>query len=202
MRKVKLAGFTMVELLVVLVIVAILAAVATPLYIANTRRAKASEAVATMGLIRQALRDFRVNNNTYFDIPVLATTGNIQNPLPPLGAINLGSGLVTPANTYGVDVDTGIPQYFSNAAFSVQAAGTGALPDVDGASNLLTNPPAQDFIITVAGSGSIGCSTSVVANCAVKAGDINNGASAYVLEMDNTGRVAISYDNGTKWSSY
>ena len=37
-------GFTMVELLVVLIILAILVAVAVPMYFANVRRARASEA--------------------------------------------------------------------------------------------------------------------------------------------------------------
>ena len=78
-------GFTMIELLVVLVIIAILAAVATPLFLANTKRAKASEAVATMGLIRQAQRDYKTNNNTYFDV----ASDKIQKPLPPLNDITL-----------------------------------------------------------------------------------------------------------------
>ena len=56
-------GFTMVELLVVLVIVAILAAVATPIYLANVKRSRASEAVATMALIRQSLRDYQINGS-------------------------------------------------------------------------------------------------------------------------------------------
>ena len=61
-------GFTMVEVLVVLVIVAILAAVATPIYLANVQRSRASEAIASMALIRQAERDYVINAANYFDI--------------------------------------------------------------------------------------------------------------------------------------
>ena len=74
-------GFTMVELLVVLVIIAILAAVATPLFLSNTQRAKASEASATMALLRQALREFRIQNGNFFDI--------LHGCQTPLSCINL-----------------------------------------------------------------------------------------------------------------
>ena len=50
------AGFTLVELMVVAVIVAILAAVAIPLMSANKTRAMATEAEAGCGTIRTAFR--------------------------------------------------------------------------------------------------------------------------------------------------
>ena len=194
-------GFTMVELLVVLVIIAILAAVATPIYLSNTKKSKMSEAVAATGLIRQALRDYKVNNNTYFDV----TADHIQKPLPPLSEITLASGaLATPAN-FGVDVDAGIPQYFSNAAYTIEAAGTGALPDTNGASNLFTNPPAVDFIIRVDGTNSVQCAAGTTTNCAIRGNDVIGGAgnaNSYQLEMDNSGRTFVSYDNGTTWGVY
>ncbi len=49
-------GFTLVELMITIVIVGVLATVAVPLYQANVKRAKASEADATMGSIRTSLR--------------------------------------------------------------------------------------------------------------------------------------------------
>jgi len=50
------AGFTMVELLIVVIIVAILAAVGIPLMRGNIERARLSEANAGLGTVRGALR--------------------------------------------------------------------------------------------------------------------------------------------------
>lgn len=55
----------MVELMVVAIIVAILAAVAIPLMSANKKRAIATEAQAGCGTIRTALRVYYAENNAY-----------------------------------------------------------------------------------------------------------------------------------------
>lgn len=160
-------GFTMVELLVVLLIVGILAAVAVPIYLANTQRARASEAVATMGLIRQAERDYFINRNSYFNV----TAGNLA-LLPPAGA--------------GVNVTTA--QYFSNNAFVVAAGAT---------STRFANPPAVNFLITTTGGNSVACSGNLT-DCAVR----NTEVAGYNLEMDNSGRIFVTYDNSTTWSAW
>ena len=49
-------GFTLVELIVVIIIIGILAAVAGPMMTANVQRAKRTEAVAALGMIRTAMR--------------------------------------------------------------------------------------------------------------------------------------------------
>lgn len=58
-------GFTLVELMITVVIVGILAAVAVPIYQAQVKRAKSSEADAALGTIRTALRVYYAENNAY-----------------------------------------------------------------------------------------------------------------------------------------
>ena len=179
-------GFTMVELLVVLVIVAILAAVATPIYLANVERSRASEAVSTMALIRQAQRDYRINANTYFDI----TSGNIDLPLPVPSTITAG----VPNPVAGVDVDAGVAKYFSNTSFSIDST----VATQTGASTMFTLPTAVDFIITVDGNASAACTLATSDDCATNESEVAD----YELEMDNSGRTFVSYDNGANWAAY
>ena len=188
-------GFTMVELLVVLVIVGILAAVATPIYLQNVQRSRAAEAIATMGLLRQAQRDYQLNSNNYFDTnggsaTPDTTNGQIQNGLPT--SVTAATGAPSPL-TAGANVNVGTAQYFSNSAFSVDSVNQSAT----GASALFTGPKSVNFIVTANGNNSRACSGAIT-NCAVKASEVAN----YRLEMDNSGRIFVSYDNGTTWSAY
>jgi len=118
-------GYTLVEVLIVVGIISLLATIAIPNLLQPTRRARASEAVATMTMIRQSLRDYIINNATFYDV-----AADDIDELP----------------TTGVGVDVGITQYFSNSAFSVD----GTSPS----SARFSTPAAQDFIISVDGSAS------------------------------------------------
>ncbi len=208
-------GFTMIELLVVLIIVAILVAVAAPLYLTNVKRSRMSEAVATMGLIRQAERDYKVNHNAYFDITEVTTqslnAGNVKNGFPTAVATD---GTPTPA-TAGADVNLGATQYFSNAAYFVDAdnaspAAPGSIRAI--ATGLFTNPAPVDFIISVRGANSFPCPNGAAPtstqSCATKATEVN-GTSAttdYEAVMDNSGRIFACYgtdcSNANNWNSY
>lgn len=64
-RKASKSGFTLVELMVVAVIVAILAGVAIPLMSANKKRAMATEAQAALGTVRSALRAMYAETGNY-----------------------------------------------------------------------------------------------------------------------------------------
>ncbi len=58
-------GFTMVELMIVVIIVGILAVASVPLYVNNVKRAIRTEAEATLGAIRSAERIYKAEYNTY-----------------------------------------------------------------------------------------------------------------------------------------
>lgn len=65
MRKENQKGFSLVELMIVLVIIGILAAVGVPIYTSNVQKAKMSEADAALGTIRTALRVYYAENGHY-----------------------------------------------------------------------------------------------------------------------------------------
>ena len=75
-------GFTLVELMVVAIVVAILAAVALPLMSTNRKRAMAAEADAGCGAIRTALRVYYVDNGAY-------PPGGQASTIPGVGAADL-----------------------------------------------------------------------------------------------------------------
>jgi len=61
----KNSGFSLVELMIVIVIIGVLAAVAVPIYNNNVMKAKMSEADAALGSIRTQLRVYYGENGTY-----------------------------------------------------------------------------------------------------------------------------------------
>lgn len=190
----KRQGFTMVELLVVLIIVGILISVAAPMYFRNTNRAKATEAIAVMGAIRDAEREVRISQPGYFPIAL----GELQNPLP---TTVTAAGAKTPA-TAGAGINLGVAQYFSNAAYTVSVAAAGTA----GISGMFTPSTVQNFLISVSGAASGSCAASAT-DCAAR----NSEVAGFNLEMDNSGRVFVSYATGlnatnatvpTGWQAY
>lgn len=59
------AGFTLIELIVVVAVAVILAAIAYPSYSDLVRTARRSEAITALGLIQQAQERYRSNNSKY-----------------------------------------------------------------------------------------------------------------------------------------
>jgi prepilin-type N-terminal cleavage/methylation domain-containing protein len=164
-------GFTMVELLVVLVIVGILAAIATPMYLANTKRARASEAVGALSLIRQAERDYYTGHNGY-----TADVSDITQPVPT-----------------GLDIHPGVTQYFSSKSYAVDVGGTftktGGTPPVA--------LSAVNFVIRAVGSSSGTACSAGGTDCAMNPAEVTN----YQVEMDNAGTIYVTYDgtNWNSW---
>ena len=99
------AGFTLVELMVVAIIVAILAAVAIPLMSANKVRAAATEGESGVGTMRSSLRAMFAETDAY-------------NVTPSGGSLSAGdAGTAIPGIRVG-DLDG---KYFSDGDYDIQA---------------------------------------------------------------------------------
>ncbi|MEA3287329.1 MAG: prepilin-type N-terminal cleavage/methylation domain-containing protein [Candidatus Marinimicrobia bacterium] len=70
----KNSGFSLVELMIVIVIIGVLAAVAVPIYNNNVTKAKMSESDASLGSIRTQLRVFYGENGEY---PTVSPAGYV-----------------------------------------------------------------------------------------------------------------------------
>lgn len=81
-------GFTLIELMIGLVVVAILAAVAMPTFMDSIRKGRRSEAFSALATMQQAQERWRSNNPTY------TTT-----------LANLGVGSTTSSGNYSLSVD-------------------------------------------------------------------------------------------------
>jgi len=63
----KSAGFSLVELMIVVAIMAILAAIAIPSFMRFSMRAKTAEATHNLGAIRTCQESYRAENDMYYD---------------------------------------------------------------------------------------------------------------------------------------
>lgn len=111
-RKNDQKGFTMIELMVVVVIVGVLAAVAVPLYGKYVKNARISEATARIGEIVTASKTWAMEN-----------TNASGTPIWPSGAGGLVDLTASPQFTYAITGGGG--SNANNTAFRVRGTGRG-----------------------------------------------------------------------------
>lgn len=101
-------GFTMVELLLAIVVVAILAAIAVPAYNESVRKSRRSEAYTALAAVQQAQERWRNNNASY--TTALTAAGGDDPP-------GLGLSDVTPGGYYAVSIDAADATGYTLTAF-------------------------------------------------------------------------------------
>ena len=100
-------GFTLIELIIVVIIIGILAAIAAPMMSGNVKRAKQSEAIAAMGAIRTALRLYTAssggaNNATSFtDISPYIMQSDLSGQYYGSSDYSFGSTQINASNAVG-----------------------------------------------------------------------------------------------------
>lgn len=103
------AGFTIIELMLVVAVVGVLALVAMPSFMDSIRKGRRADAVAALAQVQQAQERWRSNQASYADNAKLT-------PNPPAG---LGIATVTNAGLYALNIDEATATGYTATATAV-----------------------------------------------------------------------------------
>jgi prepilin-type N-terminal cleavage/methylation domain-containing protein len=107
----KVSGFTLIELMITVVVVAILAAIAVPSYIQYIQRGKISEAIGNLSSARLQLEKYYADNHMY-------GTGNVCGVTMPSGA---------DAQYFQITCTSGNANAVGDQTYLITAAGIGSM---------------------------------------------------------------------------
>ena len=131
------SGFTLIELMIVVIVIGILAAVAIPMYQIVPERSKATEAVAALSLARTAMRAYYAEHGTY------------------VNAAFTDGGAVTAGGVLGMTDSDLAGRYFSTECYTFDGAPTAMTFRVkcDGASSTAPNASEVPTVVATINEG-------------------------------------------------
>jgi type IV pilus assembly protein PilE len=126
-------GFTLIELMIVVAVVAILAMIALPLYAEQVRKGKRAEAMQALGDLQLRQESWRADHPTY---------GNTDGAD---AAANNVFGSVANVTSYNTAL-----KYYSVASLAANSSGTGYTLTATRKGEMATDPKCGNFTLTMA----------------------------------------------------
>src|SRR5438477_4748220 len=111
-------GFTIIELLIVVVVLGVLATIAYPSFQNQIRKSRRSEAFTALAQVQQAQERYRSGQPQYADNSVLTASPSASPPAPP----GLGLQATTPSGYYDIAI-AGTPNDFDYIATATAHSG-------------------------------------------------------------------------------
>lgn len=130
-------GFTLIEMMIVIVLIGILSAIAIPNYQSYLRRAVCEDAKATLVGAANVMERFRSQNNTYVGA-ILATSGYDQSPVDGAAQFNIVAENLTPTSYLLTATPVAVGRLTDRGTLTLTSAGLRGATDGATAPGLLT----------------------------------------------------------------